>query len=66
MKFLFSPAKTGDDPKQVETGETGINTSVQSEILLKTSTVDHQGRFTMKSNLWINDSENVLQSQIHG
>ena len=48
MKFLFSPAETGDDPKQVETGETGINTSLQSEVLLKTLTVDHQGRFTMK------------------
>ena len=48
MKFLFSPAETGDDPKQVETGETGINTSLQSEVLLKTLTVDHQGTFTMK------------------
>ena len=33
--------------KQVETGKTG-NISEQPEALLKTSTVDHQGRFTMK------------------
>ena len=36
-----------DDLKQVESGKTG-NTSEQSENLLKASTADHQGSFSMK------------------
>ena len=36
-----------DDCKQVESGETG-STSEQSETLLKASTADHQGSFSMK------------------
>ena len=40
---LFSPAETGDDNKQVESGETG-NTSEQTGTVLKTPTAYHQGR----------------------
>ena len=44
MNF-FSTAQTGDEHKQVESCETE-NTSEQSETLLKTLAVQHQGRFT--------------------
>ena len=43
----FFAVGISDDHKQVESGETG-NTSEQSETLLKASTADHQGSFTMK------------------
>ena len=44
-EFFFSTAETGDEHKQVESCETE-NTSEQSETLLKTLAVQHQGRFT--------------------
>ena len=37
-----------DDCKRAESGETGSTCSEQSETLLKASTADHQGSFSMK------------------
>ena len=46
MEIVFAVG-IRDDRKRAESGETG-NTSEQSENLLKASTADHQGSFTMK------------------
>ena len=43
--FFFSTAEIGDDHKLVESCEPG-NTREQSEMFLKTSAAEHQGRFT--------------------
>ena len=44
---IFFTVGIRDDRKQVERGKPG-NSSEQSETLLKASTADHQGSFTMK------------------
>ena len=41
----FSSDQIGDDHKQMKGSETG-NTSEQLDTILKTSTAEHDGRFT--------------------